>query len=576
MSVLYLALGLDIEIEHKRGRQADIVRLNVKEVLQTLSERIHKQSHRSQEQLDQSYDGTLPPEIESKINYTDELFVKPDEGDLITEGTSEEKLKEPKLLPRTLLAFEVLEQLGITKNKIAITEGKNEKNMLRQQSYRSFIIPSLNKMILVCDEEGNKTLIVHTLENLESIRKMKKSEWKHLIEEQLADTLIWCDPEAWKIRLMDFLTAERGSGVTKEEKEEKHKKEIKAPDKKDITEVEGAPEGWMTNLAISKNIQCDRKTVKKFAEKYRNDHPEWFKGYKNSQNRFCEHYSPELVVKIISKLTVFDKAPDGWIVTSALAKRLNLSPVTIKKIAKDAAKNNPKLIKQFRGSRGQICEYYHKKLVNKIADIAKTYQDAPDGWLTNNLLVNQLDSTYDAIVLIAEKYRNDHQEWFSCYKIPRGQVREHYSPQLVSKITEDFNDLKTAPSGWLTTYSLSKYLGISFNNARSKVEKYRNDYLEWFKNYKNSKGQVRTHYSPHLIKIIKEELDSFSQAPKGWLTKRSTVIALRSTYKTIKKIAEEYREIYPHWFKDYRTLDRHIREHYSPELIEIIGRKLKN
>lgn len=64
---------------------------------------------------------------------------------------------------------------------------------------------------------------------------------------------------------------------------------------------EHAPEGWLTNFALTKLLISDDKTIKKIAEEYRKN-SEYFGNYPDSNNQLREHYSPELVLIITNTL----------------------------------------------------------------------------------------------------------------------------------------------------------------------------------------------------------------------------------------------------------------------------------
>jgi hypothetical protein len=60
-----------------------------------------------------------------------------------------------------------------------------------------------------------------------------------------------------------------------------------------------APEGWRTPGQLGDYGKPNK--IKRFALGYRNEHPEWFKGYLNG-TRFEEHYHPELVQLVATNL----------------------------------------------------------------------------------------------------------------------------------------------------------------------------------------------------------------------------------------------------------------------------------
>jgi hypothetical protein len=60
-------------------------------------------------------------------------------------------------------------------------------------------------------------------------------------------------------------------------------------------ELELAPPGWMTAGALGKTIEVSTAAVQSRAEKFRSQHPEWFKKYRHPKGQRLEFYCPELV-----------------------------------------------------------------------------------------------------------------------------------------------------------------------------------------------------------------------------------------------------------------------------------------
>ena len=70
-----------------------------------------------------------------------------------------------------------------------------------------------------------------------------------------------------------------------------------------------------------------------------------------------------------------------------------------------------------------------------------------------------------------------------------------------------------------------------------------------------------------------KEIDKIPKAPNDWLT--SSVISKKSGFSLnrVYKIIDTYRQSNPEYFKQLRGRNGLIREHLSPDLIEIIGKE---
>lgn len=88
----------------------------------------------------------------------------------------ESDFKEKRLIPRFETLIDFLDKNGIKTDEYICYEGENPREMMRGQSYIMFVLPGLKKMVLVCDEEGNATYIIHTSPNQEEFEKLKKDE----------------------------------------------------------------------------------------------------------------------------------------------------------------------------------------------------------------------------------------------------------------------------------------------------------------------------------------------------------------------------------------------------------------
>jgi len=122
---------------------------------------------------------------------------------------SGEGIKEKELLPRLKTLLFILKEdyqieLGDPR-QIRIVRGNTTDEMMRDEPYYSVELPSLNRTVLVCDEEGNATFVIDTkkLQELEisteQLLKMTKDELNAIIEEntgfgiRIIQTVNWVD-----------------------------------------------------------------------------------------------------------------------------------------------------------------------------------------------------------------------------------------------------------------------------------------------------------------------------------------------------------------------------------------------
>ena len=98
------------------------------------------------------------------IQKIDSTILPPDESEVVVTGNGS-GFEKKEIIPRSFYLIEVLTNL---KQKYSIIEGVNTGNMMREQSYKIFLLPDLQKLVLVNDEEGNATFIIHDVEDTAS------------------------------------------------------------------------------------------------------------------------------------------------------------------------------------------------------------------------------------------------------------------------------------------------------------------------------------------------------------------------------------------------------------------------
>ena len=100
-------------------------------------------------------------EAESKLRLpkrvikTTKTILPPGEGEAIT--GSGEGMEEKKYIPRTRYFMELMEEMDL---EYTLIEGENTDEMMRQREYIPFAIQDKQRLVFICNEEGNATYIV--------------------------------------------------------------------------------------------------------------------------------------------------------------------------------------------------------------------------------------------------------------------------------------------------------------------------------------------------------------------------------------------------------------------------------
>lgn len=203
--------------------------------------------------------------------------------------------------------------------------------------------------------------------------------------------------------------------------------------------AELAPDGWITCGGLSNELKIEYKVIKKIDKKYRISNPEWFKRYLDSRGRLFEHYSPELVEEIKKVIDSRERAPEGWITeTSLYGSNLGIGRKTLINLVDKYKNTNPEWAGEYLSKRGRLLEHYSPELVEKIKEELVNREMPPDGWFSIVEISSELGKKHSTIKNFADKFKEEHPDWFKKYFVRGGLVAEHYSPELVEKIREQY------------------------------------------------------------------------------------------------------------------------------------------
>ena len=171
-----------------------------------------------------------------------------------------------------------------------------------------------------------------------------------------------------------------------------HAREYYSPElveviKKDFRDREYAPEGWRTRGELAQELGRKSTTIKAMAERFRVDHPDWFKKYFDQQQKRYEYYAPDLVEAIRKESQDMEPAPEGWMTKEGLSTELGRKWDTIRKIAETFRNDHPEWFKKYSVGKGGSFEHYSPELV---AEIRSSLRDTKKEF---DSLVEQINSS---------------------------------------------------------------------------------------------------------------------------------------------------------------------------------------
>lgn len=203
----------------------------------------------------------LMPEI---IEKTTNTILPPDPGEIETGSGAGIEAKE--IIPRSRYLVELLSEMNIP---YQVHSGTNMPNMMRALSYQAFVLPTLNKVILVNNEEGNATFIVHNIspENLKIVTELTKDQLK---QQDNVDVIIFNKPvNEWKQDIASAIMRESAQPsfnkkiIRSVDSIGDNKEKIKRTPESALKELETAFELWHTKEGSNKEANFRLEWLKK-------------------------------------------------------------------------------------------------------------------------------------------------------------------------------------------------------------------------------------------------------------------------------------------------------------------------
>lgn len=162
--------------------------------------------------------------INKKSSLADEIITPPDKME-VSVGNGEVVFEKKKILPRLVTLFYILEtDFDILKEDIKLIQGKNRDSMFRKNPYFRIEVPSLGRIVYICEEEDNASYVFDSIKllayevSIESLDAMTKDERNVLIAKYADVGRRLIQTKHWRENLSDLLSDEITASQTAEEK----------------------------------------------------------------------------------------------------------------------------------------------------------------------------------------------------------------------------------------------------------------------------------------------------------------------------------------------------------------------
>lgn len=261
---------------------------------------------------------------------------------------------------------------------------------------------------------------------------------------------------------------------------------------------------WLPCNRLAIDLGYSFTPIKKRAEVYREQHPEWFETMRNDKNMLVEHLHPDLIDLITQELSGLDDPEAGEIAIKDLAAELGVSHHTIEKYVK----TQPDQTRIRRGTKNHPTNHVTSELADMIRGEVLSIKTAEEGWLTQSATARIAGKAEPTVKKLADSFRAEHPEWFELRRHKDGNLHEHLHPDLVELVAGSYTNLEAALEGEKTVHALSEEMGVSEFTVKKIAENFRPERPEWFVMRKDTINRPREHFASELVLEITKAVES--------------------------------------------------------------------
>lgn len=515
----------------------------------------------------------------TRENPDNEVILPPDGRGRIVEGSGR-GIQETVVLPKLKTELFVLEQdFGVDvldSEQLILSTGVLEPNMQRGISYDVIELPRLERLILSCDERGNRTYVFDTekLHEFKITPEMIKCGTKSQLNELLA-----ARPEVGKSINYSLNYVERVRGAIENPGAKLLPEKDKAEQAEYLKVIEKAPEGWMTANRLAKELDVSFGVVmRRYNEHIGEVGP--LTTYKTSHGKTegFKYFSPEQVEKM--KQIIEDNAktiaPEGWMTMNGLAKVLGVGYPVLARYYDAHANEIGQLTEYSRDLSGETYKYFSPDQINEVKQhFAKSAEAAPEGWMTLKRVAQEIGANSRTLTLWYDAHANEIGQPTE-YKNVQGKVFGHFSPDQIEKIRQGFaKNVEVASAGWMTASGLAQELSVGRGTIMKWYAEHTSEIGPLMK-YVNVRNKVLEYFSPEQAEKIKQALtDKGERAPEGYMTAKALAKMLNISREAVVECYKRYIG-YVGPLAQYVNAQNKKYEFFSPEQIEKLSQLLGN
>ncbi|MBI4023316.1 hypothetical protein HY375_04085 [Candidatus Berkelbacteria bacterium] len=415
---------------------------------------------------------------------------------------------EPKrTIPRTRYLIEVLTELRLDYH---LLDGALSDEMVRKQSYKRVYIPSVTRLVFVCNEEGSATFVAHVaetadIEDLSGRSKEELEQLPHVIR------LVWTgDPETWKAQLSEFI----------------------ARDLEQLPAAESV-DAWFTISDVAQQVLLTRVWVRNKLHALADQRPEYV-----VRSGKAWKFHPDLAVQVIE---LARPVPEDWISFDACWRQLDWP-------ARNTAYARLRAVEQtLGGGHSRVYRYQlllSPDLFQRLKALSAYERQIRDEWVPMPTMVKRTGKSITWI----KKRVEDAQGEGGDYLVTLGSTL-YVHPEAAEQITfatSEFLALGDPPEGWLSLGGVQRALDDDSAHVHAQLEKLTTEKVwasDWG-TYARWKGEQRIliptrYYSPSLVAMLKSNRVAQAAQPLG-SEYGTTLTALADTSGISRYKLEEY------------------------------------
>ena len=285
----------------------------------------------------------------ARAKSTGEIIVPPDNSENTDILPGLESFEKPGKTPRLKTVLFLLEaefQLDVSnQSQVIVERGEVNSNMMRKEPYYSIRIPSLNRIVLVCNENGNRTFVFNISLVKESIGE---SELLRKTKSALSDLIKFRSGVGKSITYSSQSYIGHIVGALRDPLENKADNE--KTDTRYLVPV--APEGFLSLSGIRKKFGLDRGTVLKIVEVLKESGELGDVDTYRSGPMRVKCYNPaqqEIIRKHLQEQGfLVPVTPEGFLALNIIRREFGLGSTTVLKVVEELEKS---------GELGNVCTY---------------------------------------------------------------------------------------------------------------------------------------------------------------------------------------------------------------------------